>query len=101
MSTIVSFGSCSVMLIGGGLAPFAGAGESAWSSAGWLGGRPLCVWLFSGVVSCGVVFFDGAVGEVLVRATLFLFVVIGDVTRGVGCLVAFFLSKSFSFLMFR
>ena len=42
-------------------------------------------------------FFGGAAGEVLVRAALFLFVVIGDVTRGVGCLVAFFLSKSFFF----
>ena len=97
----MSFGSCRVMLIGGGLAPFADAGESAWSSAGWLGGgRPLCVWLFSGVVDCGVVFFDGAAGEVLVRATLFLFAVIGDVTRSVGCLVAFFLSKSFFFYVF-
>ena len=31
----------------------------------------------------------------LVRAALLLLVVIGDVSRGVGCLVAFFLSKSF------
>ena len=46
-------------------------------------------------------FFWRSGGEVLVRAALFLFVVIGDVTRGVGCLVAFFLSKSFFFLMFR
>ena len=35
----------------------------------------------------------------LVRAALLLLVVIGDVSRGVGCLIAFFLSKSF-FLMF-
>ena len=100
MRAIVSFGSWSVMLIGGGLAPFADTGESAWSSAWWLEGRPLCVWLFSGIVGCGVVFFVGAAGEVLVRATLFLFVVIGDVTRGVGCLLAFFLSKSVFFYVF-
>ena len=102
MSAIVSFGSCSVMLMGGGLAPFADVGGgSAWSSAGWLGGRPLCVWFFSDVVGCGVVFFGGAGGGgVLVRAALLLLVVIGDVSRGVGCLVAFFLSKSFFFLMF-
>ena len=57
------FGSCSVMLMGGGLAPFADVGGgSARSSAGWLGGRPLCVWFFSDIVGCGVVFFDGAVG---------------------------------------
>ena len=93
------FGSCSVMLMGGGLAPFADVGGgSARSSAGWLGGRPLCVWFFSDIVGCGVVFFDGAVGGgVLVRAALYLFVVIDDEPRGVGCLVAFFLSKSFFF----
>ena len=39
-------------------------------------------------------------GGVLVRAALYLFVVIDDEPRGVGCLVAFFLSKSFFFLMF-
>ena len=38
-------------------------------------------------------------GGLLVRAALLLFVVIGDVSRVVGCLVAFFLNKSF-FLMF-
>ena len=88
--------------MGGGLALFAdvGGGGSTWSSAGWLGGWPLCVWFFSDVVGCGVVFFGGAAeGGVLVRAALLLFVVIGDVSRGVGCLVAFFLNKSF-FLMF-
>ena len=63
MSAIVSFGFCSVMLMGGGLAPFADVGGSAWSSAGWLGGRPLCVWFFSDVVGCGVVFFGGAPGR--------------------------------------
>ena len=102
MSVFVSFGSCNIMLMGwGGLAPFADVGGSAWSSAGWLGGRPLCVWFFSDVVGCGVVFFGGAVegGGVLVRAALLLLVVIGDVSRRVGCLVAFFLNKSF-FLMF-
>ena len=62
MSAIVSFGSCNVMLMGGGLAPFAGEGGSAWSSTGWLGGRPLCVWFFSNVGGCGVVFFGGAAG---------------------------------------
>ena len=63
MSAIVFSGSCSVMLMGGGLAPFADVGGgSAWSSAGWLGGRPLCVWFFSDVVGCGVVFFGGAGG---------------------------------------
>ena len=62
MSAIVSFGSCNVMLMEGGLAPFAGEGGSAWSSAGWLGGRPLCVWFFSNVEGCGV-FFGGAGGE--------------------------------------
>ena len=36
----------------------------------------------------------------LVRVSLFLFMVIGDVVRGVGCLLAFFLSKSFFFFMF-
>ena len=56
MSAIVSFGSCNVMLMGGGLAPFAGEGGSAWSSTGWLGGRPLCVWFFSNVEGCGVFF---------------------------------------------
>ena len=56
MSAIVSFGSCNVMLMEGGLAPFAGVGGSAWSSAGWLGGRPLCVWFFSNVEGCGVFF---------------------------------------------
>ena len=67
MSAIVSFGSCNVMLMGGGLAPFADVGRaawpllpmwggSAWSSAGWLGGRPLCVWFFSNVEGCGVFF---------------------------------------------
>ena len=35
----------------------------------------------------------------LVRSELLLLVVIGDVSRVVGCLVAFFLNKSF-FLMF-
>ena len=62
MSAIVYFGSCNVMLMGGGLAPFADVGGSAWSSAGWLGGRPLCVWFFSHDEGCGVVFFDGAAG---------------------------------------
>ena len=100
MSAIVSFGSCSVMLMGGGLAPFADVGGSAWSSARWLGGRPLCLWFCSDVVGCGVVFFGGVVaGGLLDRAALLLFVVIGDVSRVVGCLVAFFLNKSF-FLMF-
>ena len=65
MSAIVSFGSCNVMLMGGGLAPFAGEGGSAWSSTGWLGGRPLCVWFFSNVGGCGVVFFGGAAGGCL------------------------------------
>ena len=50
-----------VMLMGGGLAPFADV-CSAWSSARWLGGRSLCVWFFSDVVGCGVVFFGGAEG---------------------------------------
>ena len=96
MSVIVSFGCCSVILMGGGLAPFADVGGSAWSSAGWLGGRSLCVWFFSDVVGCGVVFSEERRGAgVLVRAALLLLVVIGDVSRGVGCLVAFFLSKSF------
>ena len=67
MSAIMSFGSCSVMLMGGGLAPFADVGGSAWSSTGWLGGRPLCVWFFSNVEGCGV-FFGGAGRGVLVRA---------------------------------
>ena len=73
MSAIVSFGSCNVMLMGGGLAPFADVGRaawpllpmwggSAWSSARWLGGRPLCLWFCSDVVGCGVVFFGGVVG---------------------------------------
>ena len=62
MSAIVSFGSCSVMLMGGGLAPFADVGGSAWSSARWLVGRLLCVWFFSDVVGCAVVFFGGAGG---------------------------------------
>ena len=85
MSVIVSFGSCNIMLMGwGGLAPFADVGGgSAWSSAGWLGDWPLCVWFFSDVVGCGVVFFGGAAegGGVLVRAALLLLVVIGDVSR--------------------
>ena len=82
MSAIVSFGFCSVMLMGGGLAPFADVGGPAWSSAGWLGGRPLCVWFFSDVVGCGVVFSEERRGAgVLVRAALLLLVVIGDVSR--------------------
>ena len=57
MSAIVSFGSCNVMLMGGGLAPFADVGGSAWSSAGWLGGRPLCVW-FSVMLKVVVLLFS-------------------------------------------
>ena len=57
MSAIVSFGSCNVILMGGGLAPFADVGGSACSSAGWLGVRPLEFWFFSNVERCGVVFF--------------------------------------------
>ena len=63
MSIIVSFGSCNVMLMVGGRAPFADVGGgSAWFSAGWFCGRPLCIWFFSDVVGCGVVFFGGAGG---------------------------------------
>ena len=57
MSAIVSFGSCNVMLMEGGLAPFVDVGGSAWSSAGWLGGRPLCVW-FSVMLKVVVLFFS-------------------------------------------
>ena len=75
-------------------------GGSAWSSAGWLGGRSLCIWFFSDVVGCGVVFFGGAVGGgVLVRAALLLLVVIGDVSREWAVWLLFSL-VSRSFLMF-
>ena len=101
MSVIVSFGSCNIMLMGwGGLAPFADVGGSAWSSARWLGGRPLCVWFFSDVVGCGVVFFGGAEGGVLVRAALLLLVVIGDVSREWAVWLLFSLVSRF-FLCFR
>ena len=101
MSAIVSFGSCNGMLMGGGPAPFADVGGSAWSSAGWLGGRSLCVWFFSDVVGCGVVFFGGAAGRggVLVRAALLLLVVIGDVSREWAVWLLFSLVSRF-FLMF-
>ena len=40
MSAIVSFGSCSVMLMGGGLAPFAdvGGGLPGLQRGGWVAG---------------------------------------------------------------
>ena len=98
---------------GGRLAPFADAGASAWSSAGWLVGRPLCVCPFSGVVggdrllclsvcmgcACDVAFFIGAAGEVIVRTSLLLFLFSGNVARDVGCLFAFFLNISFVFFI--
>ena len=87
-----------VMLMGGGLAPFADV-CSAWSSARWLGGRSLCVWFFSDVVGCGVVFFGGAGGGVLVRAALLLLVVIGDVSREWAVWLLFSLVSRF-FLIF-
>ena len=101
MSVIVSFGSCNIMLMGwGGLAPFADVGGSAWSSARWLGGRPLCVWFFSAVVGCGVVFSEERRGAgVLVRAALLLLVVIGDVSREWAVWLLFSLVSRF-FLMF-
>ena len=61
-------------------------------------GRPLCVYPFSGVVvwcACDVAFFIGAAGEVIVRMSLLLFLVSGDVARDIGCLFALFLNISF------
>ena len=61
-------------------------------------GRPLCVCPFSGVVvwcACDVAFFIGAAGEVIVRMSLLLFLVSGDVARDIGCLFALFLNISF------
>ena len=56
---------------------------------------------FSAMLKDVVLFFSAERGGgVLVRAVLLLLVVIGDVSKGVGCLVAFFLSKFFFFLMF-
>ena len=97
MSAIVSFGSCNVMLMGGGLAPLPmWGGLPVLQRGGWVAG--LYNFGFSVMLKDVVVFFFWrSGGEVLVRAALFLFVVIGDVTWGVGCLVAFFLSKSFFF----
>ena len=47
-----------------------------------------------------MLFFSAEPGGVLVRAALLLLVVIGDVSWGVGCLIAIFLSKSFFFNVF-
>ena len=53
---------------------------------------------FSAMLKDVVLFFSAERGGgVLVRAGLLLLVVIGDVSKGVGCLVAFFLSKFFFF----
>ena len=63
-----------------------------------MGGRPLCVWFFSDVVGCGVVFFGGAGGGgVLVRAALLLLVVIGDVSREWAVWLLFSLVSRFFF----
>ena len=68
MSAIVSFGSCNVMLMEGGLAPFAevGGGLPGLQRGGWVAG-PDAVG-FSVRLKVVVFFFGGALRGVLVRA---------------------------------
>ena len=58
MSAIVSFGSCNVMLMGGGLAPFAdvGGGLPGLQRGGWVAGP--CAFGFSVMMRVVVLFFS-------------------------------------------